>query len=500
MSKQRPSSIAMLTMVAFAASCVGLLIFLWLSFGGALPLAAQGYRFSVEFDEAVELGSHAQVDIAGVPVGTVVSVGLDRRAGLTRAVIQIDHRFAPRPADTRAILRSKTLLGETYVELSPGNPTGPRLPDGGTLPRAQVAPTVALDQIFSAFDPATRRAFETWMQQSGVALTNRGQQFNAALANLYPFATNVDSVLAVLNRQSAATSTLLRDGGQVFSALARSPAQLQSFVRNNNALFAATAGRDRALAATFQAFPAFLIGTRATITRVTRFANATRPLINELRPAAVALNPALSRTVVLAPELRNLFTDIGPLTRASRQGFPALERFLRESVPFFGRLKPYLGGLVPVLNYVNVYRRELAGFFANSTATTQGVLGSADGRNRHYVRIASPINPDLLTPYQTRPSTNRANPYLQPGGYDQLATGLPVFGSWLCTGHALPTLSPSLDGIHTIVTGTTITLTQLLSRYYFTPDPSGPPCRAQSPLGAATTGQAQFFPHLRALP
>ena len=36
------------------------------------------------------------------------------------------------------------------------------------------------------------------MQQGGVALTNRGQQFNTALADLYPFATNVDSVLAVL--------------------------------------------------------------------------------------------------------------------------------------------------------------------------------------------------------------------------------------------------------------------------------------------------------------
>ena len=60
----------MLTMVAFTASCIGLLIFLWISFGGSLPLASQGYRFSVEFDQAVELASQAQVQISGVPVGT----------------------------------------------------------------------------------------------------------------------------------------------------------------------------------------------------------------------------------------------------------------------------------------------------------------------------------------------------------------------------------------------------------------------------------------------
>ena len=72
-------------------------------------------------------------------------------------MIEIDQQFAPRPADTRAILRQKTLLGETYVSSRAGSPSAPKLPDGGILPRAQVAPTVQLDQIFSAFDPTTRR-------------------------------------------------------------------------------------------------------------------------------------------------------------------------------------------------------------------------------------------------------------------------------------------------------------------------------------------------------
>src|ERR1035441_6791251 len=184
MNTKRPASVAMLSMAAFTASCIGLLLFLWLSFGGSIPFAPEGYRFSVEFDQAVELASQAQVEISGVPVGRVVSVALDHRTGLSRAVIEIDRRFAPRPADTRAILRQKTLLGETFVELSAGSPKAPRLPDGGTLPTAQVAPTVQLDQIFSTFDPATRRAFQTWMQQGAIALTNRGEQFNAAPVDL----------------------------------------------------------------------------------------------------------------------------------------------------------------------------------------------------------------------------------------------------------------------------------------------------------------------------
>jgi len=500
MNKQRPSTGALISMVAFTASCIGLLIFLWISFGGSLPLAPAGYRFSVEFNQAAELAAQAEVEISGVPVGHVVSVNLDRRTGLTRAVIEIDRQFAPRPADTRAILRAKTLLGETFVELSPGSPTGPKLPDGGTLPRAQVAPTVELDQIFSTFDPTTRRAFETWMQQGGIALTGRGEQFNAALADLYPFATNVDSVLTVLRREQAATTTLLDDGGQVFSALSSSPAALQGFVRNSNAVFAATAARDADLAATIKAFPAFLAQTRATIDHLTSFSQATKPLVDELRPSAVLLTPVLQGLAVLAPELESLFVDVGPLARATKAGFPALQRFLTESVPFLVALKPYLGNLVPVINYINDYRREIAAFFANSTATTQAIAGSAYGGNLHYLRISNPINPELLTAYSRRPSTNRSNPYLQPGGYLKLLQGLPVFGGYLCTDHPLPAFGSSLSASTTSVTGTVLTLAQLLQEYYYTSDPSGPPCTAQRSLGAQTTGQDQAFPQLQPLP
>ena len=415
MNKQAPSPSRILTMVAFAASCVGLLLFLWISFGGALPFAAEGYRVNAEFNDAVQLAQESDVRISGVSVGKVVSVSLDRHTGLTKAIIQIDHQYAPLPADTRAILRQKSLLGETYIELSPGNRNGPKLADGGTLPRAQIAPTVQLDQILSTFDPATRKAFSTWMVQDGIALTNRGEQFNAAIAELYPFATNVDSVLNVLNRDSAATTALLSDGGQVFGALARSPAQLQGFVRNSNAVFASTAARDQALAAAIRAFPAFTVATRLTVDRVHRFAAQATPLINELRPAAVQLSPTLQETVTLAPELRSLLVNIGPLTAASKEGVPAFEQFLDASVPWLARLKPYLGNFVPIFNYINTYKRELAAFFANSTATTQATAQNiTQTKLLHYLRISNPVNPETLSGYPHRLESNRGNPYMKP--------------------------------------------------------------------------------------
>jgi virulence factor Mce-like protein len=491
MNKQAPSPAKIFTMLAFAGSCIGLLVFLWISFGGATPFAPAGYRLNAEFNQAPLLGTQADVRISGVNVGKVVAVELDRRTGLTRAVLQIQSRFAPRPANTRAILRAKTLLGETYIELSPGTASGPALRDGATIPHTQIAPTVQLDQILSTFDPATRRAFEAWQQQEGTALTGRGENLNAALAELYPFASNVDRVLAVLRRDSAATSTFLRDTGVVFSSLSASPAQLQGFIRNANQTFAATAAQEAALAATVRAFPAYLIQTRATINRVARFAHTAKPLIDEFRPAAVQLSPALQGTVTLAPELRTLMVDLGPLTSAAKTGVPAFERFLTGSVPWLARLKPYLGGLIPIIDYVNTYRREVAAFFANSTATTQATsLNSAQTKAFHYARISNPINPEVLTAYQHRLDSNRGNPYMAPGGYSQLVSGLSVFGSYLCTSNAQPSIGPSIPPA----------LAAILQSAYYTTNPGGPPCQSQPPLGAQTTGQQQQFPHLNPIP
>src|SRR5207249_7224520 len=81
MQKQAPSLGRILTMVLFALSCFGLLLFLWLSFGGSIPLEPQKYRIKVAFPEATQLGLEADVRVAGVSVGKVVGKELDPKGG-----------------------------------------------------------------------------------------------------------------------------------------------------------------------------------------------------------------------------------------------------------------------------------------------------------------------------------------------------------------------------------------------------------------------------------
>src|SRR5438034_10808837 len=101
MQKQAPSVPRIGAMVIFALSCFGLLLFLWLSFGGAVPLKPKGYRFQVAFPEAPTLGLEADVRVAGVSVGKVVQKDLDKPNNRTLVTIELKRAYAPLRTDAR---------------------------------------------------------------------------------------------------------------------------------------------------------------------------------------------------------------------------------------------------------------------------------------------------------------------------------------------------------------------------------------------------------------
>ena len=95
-------------MIVFALTCFGLLLFLWVSFGGSTPLKAKGYRADVLFPEATQLAEQADVRVSGVPIGKVVDQ--QRDGDRTRATLQIDPRYAPLRADARAVPTAEEIV------------------------------------------------------------------------------------------------------------------------------------------------------------------------------------------------------------------------------------------------------------------------------------------------------------------------------------------------------------------------------------------------------
>src|SRR5829696_5120708 len=427
MQKAAPSFGRVAIMAVFALSCFGLLLFLWLAFGGTIPIKPEGYRFTTSFSEATQLAQEADVRISGVPVGKVKTIEPDKRTGRSNVEIQLESRYAPLPSDAKAILRQKTLLGETYVELTPGSPKAEPVPEGGTLKASQVSPTVELDEIYRSFDPPTRRAFQVWMQTQAQAIKGHGRDINDALGNLGPFAEDASVAVDILNRQEGALRRLISNTGVVFGALTERGDQLRGLIENSNRVFATTAQRDEELKESFVALPTFSRESRQTLDRLDEFARDTNPLVTQLRPAARELSPTLQDLSALAPDARALFRDLDKLITVSKTGFPAAERIVRDLRPLLAQTDPALRQLIPILE-----------FFANTAAATQAF---DPGSRLHYLRTTNPLNAENLAAYPRRIGSNRPNPYQLPGGYRKLSSGLEVYENRHC-GRAAPTIAP----------------------------------------------------------
>lgn len=447
MSKRAPSTTQLLVITGFALSCFGILLFLWVTFGGPTPFRAKTYELKIPFKEATQLAEQSDVRISGVNVGKVQSIDLSPHRNRALATVAIDDQYAPLPSSTRAILRTKTLLGETYVELTPGSRHAPELADGATLPEANVAESVQLDEIFRTFNAQTRAAFQEWMQEAAVAINDQGQNLSYALGGLEPTFTEFDKLFRVLSTQELAVSQLFRNGATTFRSLRGREGQLADLIRSSNAVFQTTARRDRDIEALFRAFPTFLDESKLTVSRLKGFSLKADPLMRQLVPAAEQLSPTLISLSKLAPESKAFFEGLGPVIKLAPSGFAALRKiFADEFPPLLRAIEPFARNLNPILVGLKLYRPEVTAFFGNLAATFSGELPpQTEGEtvHPHYLRVIGGMNPETLSTYPRRLAINRNSAYSPPKWAEGLTSGaLPGFDTRQCTTGIVAALDP----------------------------------------------------------
>ena len=469
-SRGTPRS-AILAAVVFAMSVFAFTLFIWISFGGPVPLGTKGYRVQVQFGpEASNLFPNADARISGVRVGKVKKVTTTE--GRIDAEIELEPRYAPLPSDARAIVRSKTLLGESYLELTPGTKTAPRLPEGGRLALANVQEAQGLDRALAAFDARTRRDFRRFLDGIARTLEGRGADTSAALGNAPLAAEDLRKLVDVLDRQRGAVRTLVRDAGTTLQTVADRADDAQAIAVEGSRLLRTTAERDRELTATVRELPGLLESLRSFGLDVEAISADAAPALRDLEPVAPLLGPGLREARLLAPDLRGTLKALGRSADAAEKGLPALTGIVNTAGPAMDVLMPAGKQLVPVLKVVEDYREDVVTALHNTASTLQATQPRGDGPRKHYLRAIVPLGNELPFGVAQPNGTHRSNPYIRPGGVQDLIEGRP-YKAFDCRNTSNSSVMPPL--------GTGL-----------------PPCLTQEPFSVGGQ-QARQFPNVKPL-
>lgn len=439
---------------------VALLLAVYLSFHPSVP-GVQGYRITAIMRTANQLRTNSPVRIAGVDVGRVA--GVDRGPGNTTAVtLDIQDRGLPLHRDATVRVRPRLFLeGGFYVALSPGTPSAPRLPSGGTIGLAQTTGPVQLDQLLSTFDAPIRSNLRDALRTMAQGLSGGGARGLREVARqLAP--TLRDLAWVVQAGQGTAphdVSQLVKGASRATGALAADPAALAGLVTNLRVTADALSASDHALADSLRELDGL---TRAAPSGL-RALDGALPILGrvarEARPAIAIAPGALRSTAGVVAQLGSL---VAPGTRERtvaglRTTFVDLPTLVVQMASLFPTVKPLSDCLrthiVPVLKRtvpdgaLSTGRPDWQDF-AHSLVGLASASQNFDG-NGYYVRyefgggpegVSTQALPGIGSLSGTTASPVQTRPLPLPGGTP------PIRSDVDCTTQPIPSLEASTGG------------------------------------------------------
>ncbi len=169
-----------------------------------------GTQIEALFEETVGLYEGSDVQVLGVPVGTVTAVEPD--GDHVRVTMELD-RGQEVGADSAAVIVAPTLVSDRFVQLTEPDLGGPTLASGTVLPMERTAVPVEIDQMYESLTDVSTR------------LGPNGANADGALGDLLDVAAeNLDGQGAGINQMltefGEATGTLADSGDDLFATIA----------------------------------------------------------------------------------------------------------------------------------------------------------------------------------------------------------------------------------------------------------------------------------------
>ena len=416
--------------LAVGALGVVVLVIAYLAFSGG-----GGTDYHLEMKEAGQLVRGDQVQVGGVPVGSVTNIELthDFKARIT---IHVDSSLAPLHEGTISEIRvpSLTSVANRYVALTPGPNNRPALPAGATLPASDTREVVDLDQLFNTLNPATRKGLQEFIQGTAEQYAGAGPELGKTTEYFAPSFATTDHFFSELVRDQSTFTSFLVESAKALTTIAARKEALTDLVEHGDQTFQAIGSQQRNLAHGLRELPGALTQANIvfaeepqTLAVLTRLVNAQRPntkalttFFAKLQPLVTTATPVLSNfsQAISRPgannDLTEAFAVLPALAKELTSASPDNVQALRESAPITAFWGPY--------------SPELVGTFR-----TFGQASAYYDANGHYARI-SPVAPSFKL---------GANDNLTPASAQQALEGLQTGQLRRCPGAAT---QPAADG------------------------------------------------------
>jgi len=330
-------------------------------------ISTTGPPFQPKYELRVNLPADAPVvregqavRVGGKLAGLISHVEPDRQEGGTTVTANITKtEFRPMPVDTEAYVRVHSIVYETYLELLPGE-SGTELESGESIGSPAASGTDLLE-VVQLFDAEARKSLRETTVNAGYGVAGRGDEVNAALADLDGMARRLGPQIEAVTRDDDALADAIEGAANTADGLrGESPDDLEALIESGNATAGTVAAREAELRATLRALRPFEDQFLETAPRAEPLLSDAEALARELRPTfetvsdrLPALAELLSQGDVLRKEVTALTTVVDPTLAAARPVIYGL-------FPTMTSLGPLNEDLVKLKATVEPYKREIA--------------------------------------------------------------------------------------------------------------------------------------------
>jgi phospholipid/cholesterol/gamma-HCH transport system substrate-binding protein len=305
-----------LAVAKWGAAFLAVVALALLSYRGLLP--ASSYDINVLMPGADGLYPGSDVLIAGSRAGSVSGITLHGSDVLVG--VSLDPAYSPIHTNATITLRPKSLLGERYLDLNPGN-GGDSLNPGATIAATRVSISTDLQDVINTFDEPTRDKLQVVITELGGGFAGRGVANNETIHYGTQDLTDLAQLATTLEHRDAELQKVIQALDTVTAELAQSDRrqQLGQLIANSDRLIKNLADQDAALKRA-------LSQTNAALAKTDVALSGTQGNLASI----------FQQTPTLVHRTDLLMSDLATTSNSAVTALPAQAAAIRETAIVFG--------------------------------------------------------------------------------------------------------------------------------------------------------------------